>query len=128
MKKLFISSFFILIGIVGTSQETTTAKTTVKTGVTTEDELKTIREMQANLEQMLIQFNKQISAAQATMNKIEEVQKKLDGKMNELKQKDKQANFEMQRLMNQYNQAETTTSNVLKKLSDSKTSSIRKIE
>ena len=128
MKKLFISGFFILIGIVCAAQQPTTAKTNAKINVTTEDDLKVIQEMQANLEQLLIHYNKQISAAQATMNKIEDLQNKLDGKMNDLKQKDKLVKFEMQRLMNQYNQAETTTSNVNKKLSDSRSSVARKIQ
>ena len=128
MKKYFLFALFILIGIVCTAQQTTTAKTTAKTNVASEDELKTIRELQANLEQTLIQYNKQISAAEATMNKIEDLQKKLDGRINDLKQKDKQAKFEMQRLMNQYNQAETTTNNVLKKLSANKSSVITKIQ
>lgn len=128
MKKFFISGFFILIGIACISQQPTTAKTSVKTNVTTENELKTIHEMQTNLEQMLIQYNKQISAAQFTMNKIEELQRKLDDKVNDLQERDKLAKFEMQRLMNQYNQAETTTSNVLKKLSANKSSVILKIQ
>jgi chromosome segregation ATPase len=127
MKKLIIPAIFILIGIVCTGQQTTTAKTTAKTTVNTE-ELKALNEMRTNLEQMLVQYNKQINAAQTTMTKIEDLQKKLEAKMKELEEKDKLGRFEIQDLMSQYNQAETTTSNVLKKLSDNKSSVVRKIQ
>jgi predicted nuclease with TOPRIM domain len=125
MKKLFISAFFIFIGMICMAQQPNSVKPVLVTN--NDKEKEELIKMKEELKRLLVRYDKQLNAADATMNKIETLQKKFDDKMKDLEAKDKLGNFEIQDLMSQYNQSESTTSNVLKKLSDTKKYVINKI-
>lgn len=119
MKKLFLFTFFIWAGIVCLAQQPTTVKPakTVE-AIAPNDNRANLDKMKTELKQLLVQYDKQLNAAQAIMKKIEAKQKDLDSKMKKLEAQDKLGNFEIQDLMSTYNQSESLTKAVLTRLSD----------
>ena len=108
MKKILFLAIFSLTGTICFSQKP------VRTVITPIDNRARLDSMKNGIMQMLILYNKQMNAAQETINKINQQQKVLTAKMKELEAQDKLGNFEIQDLMSRYNQAETLSSSVQK--------------
>lgn len=86
-----------------------------------------LNNMKVELNQLLAQYNKQLKEADKTADRIEELRKRFNAEMKDLESKDRLGNFEIQDLMSTFNQAETLSSNVAKKLSDSRKAVINKL-
>ena len=126
MKKILFLAASIIAGTICFAQEPVTVKP-AKTVIAPIDDQAKLENMKTEMIQLLTQYNKQLNAAQETMNKIEQKRKAFVTKMKELEAKDRMGNFEIQRLMSAFNQAETLSSSLLKKLADSKNAVIQKI-
>jgi hypothetical protein len=128
MKKLF-SLFSFVIFMLCISSNAANAQNKIigekSTGIIGEDGIKAqTARMKNEISAYYTEYLRKQAAAESAAN---DLRKKLENAMKELEAKDRMGNFEIQRLMSQYNQAETLSSQIHKKIADTKNAVVSKL-
>ena len=128
MKKSFSLVGFVLVMLCISSNSLKAQNKIIgekSTGIIGEEGVKaqTIK-MKNEISAYYTEYLRKQAAAESAAN---DLRKKLDNAMKQLEAQDKMGNFEIQRLMSQYNQAETLSSQVHKKIADTKNAVVSKL-
>ena|SRR5687767_1845417 len=123
MKKLLTCSLAFSFFISGNAQEPKSEVITKPTAVPVVNKT-VLSNHKAEITRL---YNEYVTLSKKTEDAMTRLKKQLESAMKDLESQDRMGNFEIQRLMSTYNQAETHSSDVRKKLEETKNGVISKL-
>jgi len=123
MKKLLASCLALCFVVAGTAQEPKTEVITKPTVIPVANKAVLLKH-KSEIKRLYNEYEQLTKKTEVAMARLK---KQLEAATKDLESQDRMGNFEIQRLMSEFNQAETQSSNVRKKLEDTKNVIVSKL-
>ena len=123
MKKIVVSSLALVLVVGASAQEPKTEVITKPTIVPVANKAVLLK----HKTEIARLYNEYEKLTKKTEDAMARLKKQLEAAMKDLESQDRMGNFEIQRLMSTYNQAETQSSDVRKKMEETKNAVISKL-
>lgn len=123
MKKLLASCLALGFVVAGSAQEPKTEVSTKPTAIPVANKAVLLKH-KSEITRLYNEYEQLTKKTEAAMARLK---KQLESATKDLESQDRMGNFEIQRLMSEFNQAETQSSNVRKKLEDTKNAIVSKL-